>query len=163
MTGTADGAAVVAEAVNVDAADAALCAGCPHRNDRLAQGRCAPGDACVKAYSGRQIARLCDRHPDRADRCADDPGLEVGKTVARRLPVEGLGLMRCDDEGGRRAIAARLPAGELPTLPRYPGWRVRLIVSERAPLETAQLLIDDADCDVAETARERCHAAHTVV
>jgi hypothetical protein len=37
---------------------AGLCAGCRHQGDSLPAGRCRPGDACVRAESGRQIDRF---------------------------------------------------------------------------------------------------------
>ena len=53
-----------------DCTATADCASCPHREDRQDSGRCTPGDVCVRAMSGRQIARFFKLNPDLAEQVA---------------------------------------------------------------------------------------------
>jgi hypothetical protein len=43
-----------------------LCSGCGYFPDYLNSHRCTPGDACIRAHSGRQIDRFLRANPDEA-------------------------------------------------------------------------------------------------
>ncbi len=43
-----------------------LCAGCSYFPDYLNSRRCTPGDACIRAHSGRQIDRFLRANPELA-------------------------------------------------------------------------------------------------
>ena len=66
------------------------CSDCPHREDRLSKGRCLPGDTCVRAMSGRQIARFFSQNPDLAEQYAGDEFWERRAIAARYLSQQRL-------------------------------------------------------------------------
>ena len=66
------------------------CAACPHHLDRLEQGRCKPGDACVQAMSGRQIERFFRENPDLAKDYTGDEFWERRAIAARYISQQRL-------------------------------------------------------------------------
>lgn len=127
-------------------AAAADCHECPHRADRFAVGRCAPGDRCVRVASGRQIARFFDTNPDLAGNYADDVFWERRAIAARFLGQAQLHRLIDDpDEVVRRVVAYRLPIDELGALAKDPDREVRITVADRLPAEQLESLVDDQD------------------
>ncbi|MCG8044306.1 MAG: (Fe-S) protein, partial [Candidatus Thiodiazotropha endolucinida] len=117
-----------------DVTPVADCAHCPHRSDRLRVGRCTPGDVCVRASSGRQIARFFNINPDLAEHYAGDEFWERRAIAARYLSQQRLLQMIDDpDEVVRRVLAYRLPVENLGPLITDPDRDVRITVADRLP------------------------------
>ncbi|MEW8383314.1 MAG: 4Fe4S-binding leucine-rich repeat protein, partial [Candidatus Thiodiazotropha taylori] len=105
---------MVQNKVDVPTAD---CSTCPHKEDRLKSGRCNPGDICVRAMSGRQIARFFQLNPDLAEVYAGDEFWERRAIAARYLSQQRLLQMLDDpDEVVRRVLAYRIPIDQLEPL-----------------------------------------------
>ena len=129
-----------------DATPTADCATCPHRLDRLKGGRCNPSDACVRATSGRQIARFFKINPDLAEDYAGDEFWERRAIAARYLSQQRLLQMLDDpDEVVRRVLAYRLPVEELPALIEDSDREVRITVADRLPIKQLERMVDDED------------------
>ena len=160
-----------------------LCAGCRHFPALLDAGRCEPGDACVRAHSGRQIDRflrnnrqeaayyLADLFWERraiAARYAPDDLLEplvqdtdevVRRVVATRLPVAALGrLLRDPDREVRITVAQRLPERELVRLAGDADYRVRMVVADRLPHGKLLAMTGDAEREVRKIVARRLPA-----
>ncbi|MGE0012827.1 MAG: 4Fe4S-binding leucine-rich repeat protein, partial [Azoarcus sp.] len=146
------------------------CPRCALRNSLLAEGRCAPGDACLFVHSGRQIDRFLARNPAFAEGCLsddfwerraiavryapaeasgrliDDPDETVRRAVAVRAEGEALlHLARDEDREVRVTVATRLPPSELGRLMRDPDYAVRLQVARRLPHGSLLQMTDDPD------------------
>ncbi|MET0050501.1 MAG: 4Fe4S-binding leucine-rich repeat protein, partial [Candidatus Thiodiazotropha sp.] len=129
-----------------DATPTADCTTCPHQQDRLQKGRCHPGDVCVRAVSGRQIARFFKINPDLAEFYAGDEFWERRAIAARYLSQQKLLQMLDDpDEVVRRVLAYRLPVDELDPLVHDPDREVRITVADRLPAEELEQLVKDED------------------
>jgi len=66
-----------------------LCAGCRHAGKLLPAGRCCPGDACIRAHSGRQIDRFLRNNRDEAGDYLQDLFWERRAIAARYAPWTG--------------------------------------------------------------------------
>ena len=87
-----------------------LCSGCRYFPDYLNGNRCTPGDACIRAHSGRQIDRFLRTNPGEAEHFLKDIFWERRAIAARYAPVAAIGPLRSDaDEVVRRVVATRLP------------------------------------------------------
>ncbi|MCH2221312.1 MAG: (Fe-S) protein, partial [Dechloromonas sp.] len=65
-----------------------LCSGCSHYPDFLRAGRCTPGDACIRAHSGRQIDRFLGQNRDEAEKYLADIFWERRAIAARYAPID---------------------------------------------------------------------------
>ncbi len=121
------------------------CTGCPHADDRLPEGRCQPGDACVRVRSGRQIDRFFRQNPDLARAYRHDPFWERRAITVRYLPDHLVPELIDDpDEAVRRACAARLSPDEVGRLKHDPDREVRITVADRiTPGELESMVGDD--------------------
>ena len=142
-----------------DATPTGDCSSCPHRNDRLTTGRCVPGDICVKAMSGRQIARFFSANPDLAELYSGDDFWERRAIAARYLSQQKLLQMLGDpDEVVRRVLAYRLPEDELGALIADPDREVRITVADRLPVDQLEQLVTDEDYLVRQYVAKRLKA-----
>jgi len=159
------------------------CTRCELRADTLADGRCAPGDACLFVDNGRQIDRFLRRNREWAERCLhdafwerraiavkwapveavgalmDDPDEVVRLTVATRVGPELLArLTRDPDREVRIAVASRLPPPALERMARDPDYAVRLQVARRLPHGRLPRMADDPDREVRKEVARRLPA-----
>lgn len=92
-----------------------LCSGCGYFPDYLNSHRCTPGDACIRAHSGRQIDRFLRTNPEEAELYLADIFWERRAIAARYAPEELISpLQRDSDEVVRRVVASRIPLDQLP-------------------------------------------------
>lgn len=89
-------AAIMAEPPNQKAVANGLCAHCPLYPSFLEAGRCQPGEACIRAHSGRQIDRFLRRNPDEAEHYLDDIFWERRAIAARHAPVDRIFRLKRD-------------------------------------------------------------------
>ena len=115
-----------------DITPTADCSDCPHRKDILREGRCIPGDICVRAMSGRQIERFFRQNPGKAEDYAGDEFWERRAIAARYLSQQRLlELIDDPDEVVRRVLAYRLPLDQLEPLITDSDREVRVTVADR--------------------------------
>ncbi len=130
----------------MSATPVANCSECPHRRDLLTQGRCTPGNVCVRAMSGRQIERFFRVNPALADDYAGDVFWERRAIAARYLSQQKLlPLIHDPDEVVRRVLAYRLPIEALDPLIADPDREVRVMVADRLPPDRLERLAADPD------------------
>ncbi len=123
-----------------------LCSGCQYFPDLLNAGRCSPGDACIRAHSGRQIDRFLRQNRDEAEGYLDDIFWERRAIAARYASVSAIFRLKSDpDEVVRRVVAMRLPLELLESMVADPDREVRLSVAARLPEAKLVRLIDDED------------------
>src|SRR5574343_677168 len=123
-----------------------LCSGCSHYPDFLRAGRCAPGDACIRAHSGRQIDRFLRQNRDEAEKYLDDIFWERRAIAARYAPIDTIFRLKADpDEVVRRVVATRLPVEQLEGMISDPDREVRLSVAARLPEPQLIRLVNDDD------------------
>jgi hypothetical protein len=65
-----------------------LCSGCAYFPDFLNGLRCHPGDACIRAHSGRQIDRFLRQNREEAGKYLDDIFWERRAIAARYAAVD---------------------------------------------------------------------------
>ena len=86
-----------------------LCSGCHYFPDYLNGRKCTPGDACIRAHSGRQIDRFLRNNPELAQNYLSDIFWER-RAIATRYAACLLYTSDAADErssgdlGGRRFI-----------------------------------------------------------
>ena len=133
-----------------------LCSHCPLAPAFPEAGRCQPGDACVRAHSGRQIDRFFRRNPEHAEDHLDDIFWERRAIAARYAPIDRIFRLRTDsDEVVRRVVASRLPDTQLVAMTGDPDREVRLSVAARLPENELQRLVDDKDYLIRATVARR--------
>ena len=133
-----------------------LCAGCAHYPALLEAGRCTPGDACIRAHSGRQIDRFLRQNREQADNYLADIFWERRAIAARYATVDRIFSLKTDpDEVVRRVVASRLPATQLDSMLRDPDREVRLSVAARLPEQLLHRLLDDPDYLIRATVARR--------
>lgn len=133
-----------------------ICAGCAYFPDYLNQGRCTPGDACIRAHSGRQIDRFLRQNSAEAVHFLADLFWERRAIAARHAPLDRILPLKSDpDEVVRRVVASRLPVEQLVTMIGDPDRDVRLSVASRVPVERLHRLIDDPDYLIRATVARR--------
>ena len=87
-----------------------LCSGCHYFPDYLNGRKCTPGDACIRAHSGRQIDRFLRNNPELAQNYLSDIFWERRAIATRYAAVDLILGMKSDpDEVVRRVVAMRLP------------------------------------------------------
>lgn len=122
------------------------CRFCPYRSSLLLAGRCAPGDMCVVAESGRQIDRFFRMNPQYSEVYLRDEFWERRAIAVRYAPVDALDRMINDaDEVVRRAVAYRLPRDQLFQLMADEDREVRITVADRIPENMLEKMADDVD------------------
>ena len=105
-----------------------------------------PGEACVRAHSGRQIDRFFTANREEAEHYLQDIFWERRAIAARYAPVSELAALCKDpDEVVRRVVVSRLPPEALVDFVRDPDREVRLGISLRLPEEFLPKLINDPD------------------
>ena len=67
-----------------------LCSGCRYFPDYLNGHRCAPGDACIRAHSGRQIDRFLRTNPGEAEHYLADIFWERRAFAAKYATVDAI-------------------------------------------------------------------------
>jgi hypothetical protein len=136
-----------------------LCAGCSFYPDFLNSRRCTPGDACIRAHSGRQIDRFMRTNPELAQNYLNDIFWERRAIAARYVAVDAIFALKNDvDEVVRRVVATRLPADELIRMAKDPDREVRLSVAARLPEPLLIQLINDPDYLIRATVARPAHA-----
>ena len=124
------------EAPLEDLTPIADCRFCRYRQKLLLMGRCTPGDACVRAESGRQIDRFFRINPSQAVHFLSDSFWERRAVAVRYIPESMLADMAQDpDEAVRRAVAYRLPKSQLAIMMYDPDREVRITVADRLAIE----------------------------
>lgn len=122
-----------------------LCANCPH-NALLASQRCEPGDACVRAHSGRQIDRFFRANPEFAPDYLKDGFWERRAIAVRYSPLDRIGPMMHDpDEVVRRTVAMQLTPHDLKAMARDPDREVRITVAQRIDPNDLMAMAGDPD------------------
>ena len=111
-----------------------LCSGCNYNPEYLNSRRCTPGDACIRAHSGRQIDRFLRQNRDEAVHFLDDIFWERRAIAVRYSPVDTIFRLKSDpDEVVRRVVVTRLPVEQLEGMIGDPDREVRLSVASRLP------------------------------
>ena len=122
-----------------------LCANCPH-SELLTTGACVPGDACVRAHSGRQIDRFLKANPQHAERYLRDSFWERRAIAVRYAPIESvLALQHDGDEVVRRAVVMRLPPDQLKPMAKDQDREVRITVAQRIDPDMLLPMASDPD------------------
>src|SRR5574343_2095570 len=123
-----------------------LCSGCAYFPDYLKGGRCAPGDACIRAHSGRQIDRFLRQNRDEAEKYLADIFWERRAIAARYAAIDTIFRLKSDpDEVVRRVVATRLPVEQLDNMIGDPDREVRLSVATRLPEPLLIRMVNDDD------------------
>src|SRR6186713_2678410 len=126
-----------------------LCSGCNFFPDYLNSHRCTPGDACIRAHSGRQIDRFLRTNPALAPDYLNDMFWERRAIAARYAAVDAIFALKSDaDEVVRRVVARRLPHGQLSKLAKDPEREVRKVVASRLPPFALYRMSDDPEPEV---------------
>ena len=157
-----------------------LCSGCHYFPDYLNGRKCTPGDACIRAHSGRQIDRFLRNNPELAQNylsdifwerraiatryaavdlilgMKSDPDEVVRRVVAMRLPVDELiGMISDRDREVRLSVAARLPEPQLVRLVNDPDYLIRATVARRLPHGQLAKLAKDPEREVRKVVASR--------
>jgi hypothetical protein len=133
-----------------------LCAACSYYPEFPDKQRCMPGDACIRAHSGRQIDRFLRLNPGLAEDYLADLFWERRAIAARYAPVDRIfGLKSDSDEVVRRVVATRLPVDLLSSMVKDPDREVRLSVATRLPEAQLAQLVQDADYLIRATIARR--------
>ncbi len=133
-----------------------LCSGCANYPDFLNAGRCTPGDACIRAHSGRQIDRFLRQNRDEAEKYLADIFWERRAIAARHAPIDTIFRLKSDpDEVVRRVVATRLPVEQLDNMIGDPDREVRLSVATRLPEPLLIRMVNDDDYLIRATVARR--------
>lgn len=138
-----------------------LCQGCRHRATLLANGRCRPAGACVRAHNGRQIDRFLRANPEQAELYLHDLFWERRAIAAHYAPLAAIEPLKGDsDEIVRRTVALRLPVERLVTMADDPVPEVRIAIAERAMPPLLERLSHDRDYRVRVAVAQRLPHSH---
>src|SRR5574343_1638080 len=133
-----------------------LCSSCSYYPETLNAHRCTPGDACIRAHSGRQIDRFLRQNKEEAGKFLDDIFWERRAIAARYATVDAIFRRKSDpDEVVRHVVVTRLPVEQLATMVADPDREVRLSVAARLPEPLLVQLIDDPDYLIRATIARR--------
>ena len=111
-----------------------LCSGCSYFPDYLNSHRCMPGDACIRAHSGRQIDRFLRANPELAQNYLGDIFWERRAIATRYAAIDTIFPLKSDpDEVVHRVVAMRLPVDQLISMIHDQDREVRLSVAARLP------------------------------
>ncbi|MDX9700052.1 MAG: 4Fe4S-binding leucine-rich repeat protein, partial [Rhodocyclaceae bacterium] len=122
------------------------CTRCELRTTTLAEGKCAPGDACLFVDNGRQIDRFLQRNREWAELCLHDPFWERRAIAAKWAPVEAVHVLINDsDETVRRSVASRLDGEALARMAHDSDREVRVTVASRLPPSALTRMMRDPD------------------
>lgn len=136
------------------------CAGCPHAAQQGRREGCDPGEACVRALSGRLIDRFFRRMPGLAADYLEDGYWERRAIAARHASVARLEpLLRDPDEVVRRVAAGRVPVEWLDGLTADRDREVRILVAERLAVDRLGWAAVDVDYRVRQVAAQRMPVA----